>query len=507
VLIGCGLALLFTIYVVKTVFLVFLAWGQSRFLASVQRGLGQRLFETYLVQPWTFHLQHNSAELIRNVTAEVSAFTSAFTSLIGAATDLLMLGAIACLLLAVQPLGALAVAVVLGFSTYVFQKLTRARINRWGLARQQHDALKYKHLYQGMGGIKDLKIRGAEAEFASRYRTHDDAVTQAAQRQNVVMQLPRLWYELVAVVGLCMLATAMLLQGTPSNVFIPTLGLFAASAFRVLPSANRLIMALQSLGYAGPAIDTLDRELRLPQPRLGAAVERMGFRSDLTLDHVSFTYPQAPQPALHDVSLRVPRGSSIGLIGESGAGKSTLVDVILGLLTPSSGAVMVDDCDVALDPRPWQNIIGYVPQAIYLCDDSLRQNVAFGVTLDRINDDAVRRAISAAQLDSFVAGLPQGLDTLVGERGVRLSGGQRQRIGIARALYHDPEVLVLDEATSALDTETERSVMDAVEALHGSKTLIIVAHRLSTVANCDILYRLQGGRVMKSGSFAEITAS
>lgn len=507
VLIGCGLTLLFVVYSVKAAYLVFLAWQQARFLGSVQRGLSQRLFDTYLAQPWTFHLQRNSAELIRNMTVEVVAFVNAFTAIIGAGTDLLLLIGIACLLLFVQPLGAVAVAVVLGVSTFMFQRLTRSRIAHWGQARQHHDTLKYKHLYEGLGGIKDVKIRGAEAEFAGRYRIHDDAVSHVAQRQNLVMQLPRLWYELVAVAGLCLLAAAMLVQGTPANVFIPTLGLFAAAAFRVLPSANRLIMAMQSVRYAVPAIDTLARELQLAGGEFAGSGTRLAFEEALVLDHVSFSYPQAAQPSLRDVSLRIPRGSAIGLIGESGAGKSTLVDVILGLLRPSSGSVKADDLDMAADPRPWQNIVGYVPQSIYLCDDTLRRNVAFGVPEETVDDAAVRRAISAAQLDQLVADLPQGLDTLVGERGVRLSGGQRQRVGIARALYHDPEVLVLDEATSALDTDTERGVMAAVESLHGTKTLIIVAHRLSTVASCDVLYRLQGGRVTKSGSFAELTAS
>ena len=249
-------------------------------------------------------------------------------------------------------------------------------------------------------------------------------------------------------------------------------------------------------------------ELSSELPSVPAAEERCSlcFRDALVLDGVSFAYEGAAAAALEKIDLAIPCGSAVGIVGNSGAGKSTLVDIMLGLLTPTSGHVLVDGDDIASHPRAWQRLVGYVPQTIFLCDDSIRANVAYGVDPAQIDEAAVLRAIAAAQLDQFVADLPAGLDTPVGERGVRLSGGQRQRIGIARALYRDPQVLVLDEATSALDTETERDVMQAVEALHGAKTLIIVAHRMSTVAKCDLLYRLDRGRVVQSGKFTEIVA-
>jgi ABC-type multidrug transport system fused ATPase/permease subunit len=247
-------------------------------------------------------------------------------------------------------------------------------------------------------------------------------------------------------------------------------------------------------------VNTLREELKLAAPDPARGWERtppgLGFRSDIRLSNISFAYPAAPAPALSELNLCIRKGESVGFIGPSGSGKSTLVDVVLGLLTPDSGQVLVDDEDIHNKLRAWQDQIGYVPQSIYLTDDTLRRNVAFGLPDDQIDDEAVQRAIHAAQLDDFVAGLPRGLETLVGERGIRLSGGQRQRIGIARALYHDPAVLVLDEATSALDAATERGVMQAVAALQGSKTILIVAHRLSTVARCDRICRLERGRIV-----------
>jgi ABC-type multidrug transport system fused ATPase/permease subunit len=272
----------------------------------------------------------------------------------------------------------------------------------------------------------------------------------------------------------------------------------------MLPSVNRLALAMQSLRYSQHYIDMAHAELKLLPSALPTSASPMAFVDSIILDSVSYRYSNAHVNSLDGISFEVPHGASVGIVGGSGAGKSTLVDVMLGLLRPTTGRVLVDGVDIATNIRGWQDRVGYVPQAIYLSDDTLRRNVAFGIPEQKIDDAAVRRALQAAQLDGFVAGLPAGVETMVGENGVKLSGGQRQRIGIARALYHDPQVLVLDEATSALDTETEVGVMEAVNALHGNKTLIIVAHRLSTIAGCDRIYRLEHGRVVKTGTFPEV---
>jgi ABC-type bacteriocin/lantibiotic exporter with double-glycine peptidase domain len=276
-------------------------------------------------------------------------------------------------------------------------------------------------------------------------------------------------------------------------------------AFRLLPSVNRLVVNAQNLRYMEPAVNVIAAELACATGRPpNDDLRRANFNSRLELRDICFRYPQISTNALQDVSLTIPRGKSVGFIGESGAGKSTLVDVILGLLEPTGGKILLDGNSIACDLRAWQNLIGYVPQSIYLSDDTLRRNIAFGKTDEEIDETKLVNAIRSAQLAPFVASLPAGLDTFVGERGVRLSGGQRQRIGIARALYHEPEVLVLDEATSALDTETESGVMACVNALQGEKTLIIVAHRMTTVAKCDLLYRLRDGRIVDSGPCDEV---
>ena len=326
--------------------------------------------------------------------------------------------------------------------------------------------------------------------------------------QLTLQPLPRLWLEMLAVTGLATLVLTLLVLGHELGAVLPTLGLFAAAAFRLMPSVNRVLTSFQSLRYGLPVINTLHREFELEPSAINeAGTTPTPFGETIEFDRVSYTYATAHTSALEDLSVVIRRGESVGVIGTSGAGKSTFVDVLLGLLTPDSGAVLVDGVDIQHSLRSWRDQIGYVPQSIFLTDDSLRNNVAFGLPAAQVDETAVWRAIRAAQLEEFVNSLPEGLDTVVGERGVRLSGGQRQRIGIARALYHDPSVLVLDEATSSLDTATEREVMQAVSALHGAKTILIVAHRLSTVEHCDRLYRIERGRVVETGTPQTILAS
>ena len=307
-----------------------------------------------------------------------------------------------------------------------------------------------QHLQQGLGGVKELMLLGRERECLTQYERHNIGSARAVSVHQILQQLPRLGLELLAVCGLAGLVMVMLGSGRPLESLLPVLGLFAAAAFRLLPSANRVINAVQSVRYSLPAIRVIHEEVLLSRTAEHSAAmpaPAVRFRDELTLQRVSFRYPGTPADTLHEINMQIPCGACVGFIGESGAGKSTLVDVILGLQPPSNGVVSVDGTDIWRNLRGWQALIGYVPQSIFLTDDTLRRNVAFGLADEEIDATAVRRAVVAAQLDDFIATLPDGLETTVGERGVRLSGGQLQRIGIARALYHDPEVLVLDEAT------------------------------------------------------------
>ncbi|HYB96955.1 MAG TPA: ABC transporter ATP-binding protein [Vicinamibacterales bacterium] len=501
------MAALVAVYGLKAVYLGYLAWQQARFSFDLLADVSQRLFAGYLHQPWTFHLQRNSAQLLRNVTTETNILNNVVQALISMITDGFVLIALGVLLISAEPLGTSVVIVALGSAAWVFQRVTHRRLIEWGRYRQQADGYRIQHVQEGLGGLKDVKMLGREAEFLNQYEIHNRTYARVARRMATLQQIPRLWLEFLAILGLGILVTIMLWQGREVAALLPTLGLFGAATFRLMPSIIRIMNSFQAFRYYQPVLDTVHDELAAFQTpaHVGAAPPLPPLSDAIELAGVTFRYPNAHRPAVADVTLSIPRGTAVGVVGGSGAGKSTLVDVMLGLLTPTTGAVTVDGIDIQRNLPSWQRQIGYVPQSIFLTDDTLRRNVAFGLAEDQIDDAAVSRALAAAQLDEFVQSLPAGVQTTVGERGVQLSGGQRQRIGIARALYHDPPVLVLDEATSSLDAATEQGVMAAVRRLQGIKTLIIVAHRLSTVAACDKLFKLESGRIVAEGSFDHVT--
>lgn len=496
-----GMLALVAVYALKALFLVFLVWRQMSFTFTLQASMSQRLFSLYLHQQYKFHLTRNSAQLIRNCVGEVDLLTKmGIMAGLTLLTEILIMLGISVLLIIVEPLGAGAVLGAVGLSVWGFYQFTHNRLLQWGKTRQMHEGRRIQHLQQGLAGIKDVKVSGREAAFLSEYAAHSRGSARAAQLQASLQQFPRLVLEVLAVAALAALVLIMMWQGRSPDALLPTLGLFAAAAFRIMPSANRAIGAIQNVRYSLPVIDLMHKELLGTMAPVAAGPSQpLPFHDALSLTNVTYRYPGAEADALNNVSLVVPCGSSVGFIGGSGAGKSTLIDVILGLLAPGVGTVRVDDTDIQANLRGWQNQIGYVPQAVFLTDDTLRRNVAFGLANDDIDDKSVWQALRAAQLEAYVNELPEGLSTMVGERGIRLSGGQLQRVGIARALYHDPTVLVLDEATSSLDVDTERGVMEAVRALHGRKTTLIVAHRLSTVEHCDRLFRLEHGHLVAQG--------
>jgi ABC-type multidrug transport system fused ATPase/permease subunit len=377
-------------------------------------------------------------------------------------------------------------------------------LQRWGKQRQQQKGQIIQTIQQSLGAVKDVQVLGREQMFIDVHREQQIVDTDLLRRINMTQALPRLWLEIIAMGSMASLVVIMLWVGNEVDAIVPVVGLFALSAFRVLPSVNKIVNGLQTLKVTRSTIETIHQDLGLEVSQSMILKDIQFEFSLLSTSNLNFRYEMTDEDVLKDVNISVQRGEAVGFVGQSGSGKSTLIDILLGLLDPKTGSVSINSRSIGEVKRQWQHIVGYIPQTIFLMDDSLRRNIAIGIADSEIDEVAIQDALKSAQLEDFVASLPEGLDTVVGERGVRLSGGQRQRIGIARALYHRPSVLVLDEATSSLDTETEKGVMQAVQALQGDKTVIIVAHRLSTVEYCDRLYRLDAGRIVDEGTFDEV---
>ena len=466
-----------------------------------------RMLGGYLAQPYTFFLGRHSSDLGKSVLMEVDtavgyALIPGMRVLAHAVTILLMAG----LLFVVDPVVALAALSFLGGAYLLVYLSVRRYLTRIGAERYDRNAERYRIAQEALAGIKDVKVMGLERAYLERYRGPSRALSRVEGAAQLVGEMPRHLLETLLFAGMFAMVLYLVTSGGGSAVgAAPVLGLYAVAGLRMVPAIQQVYHALADMRYAGPALEALIRDSELahrPLPE-GRGVAPLGLRATLELRDLRYAYPEAGRAALNGLSLTIPAGGVIGIVGGTGAGKTTLVDLVLGLLEPQGGEITVDGTKLGPGTRrAWQATIGYVPQQITLVDDTVAANIAFGVDPDARDMDAVRRAASLAELDAFVlSDLPQGYDTEVGERGVRLSGGQRQRIGIARALYHDPDVLVLDEATSALDNITETAVIGAVRNLGRDKTVIMIAHRLSTVQGCDFLVLLEGGRIAAQGSF------
>ena len=491
------------IYLLKTIYLMFLAWKQSSISSNLSSYLAQKLFEGYLDLPYSFHLQRNSSDLIRNIQSEVNLFNTVSIAFIGLTTEVSAIFGVAVMLFVVEPIGAISVATFLFLFAFVFHRITREKLLNWGEERQIVEGRMARHLSEGFGSIKISKIMGKTHYFYNHFAENNDKKSAIFAKATTLQQFPRLYLELLSVIALSTFILFMLHTGQSFDVLLPTLGVFVVAAFRLMPSLNRIMGGLQNIRYAIPVINVLYDEFKKIEINKNFTekheISNLIFNHVITIQNLNFSYKEdvSNSLVLKNVSLTIKKGESIGFIGPSGSGKSTLVDIIIGVLKPKIGLLMVDEVDIYKNLRSWQNHIGYVPQFIYLTDDTIKNNIAFGIPREKINKNAVLHALKRAQLLEFVNNLPLGFDTIVGEQGVQLSGGQRQRIGIARALYNNPDILVLDEATSALDLQTESGVMEAITAMRGLKTILIIAHRLSTIEHCDKIYKMNAGMIVE----------
>ena len=504
--------ILLSVYLFKNAYLAILTYWQYRFLYQKQMSLSARLLKLYLNSPYTFHLQRNSAELVRNVTSEVPLiFAGVLIPMLILTTEIMVMGCITVLLLIAEPLSSAIAAIFLCVSIFCLNKIIRKQMNGQGLIRQEQSGQMIKWVNQGLGGIKETKVLGREAFFLNTFAKSTQAYSKANLIVGLATQLPNLFIDTVLIASVLLIVIFSLIQGREIRSILPIVSLFAISSLLLMPSAKRIISTLTTIRYSKDSVDVVHYDLiSLETTSTQASLIKSNqtsshlFQNSIELKDIHYQYPNASKLSLLGISLSITKGQAIALVGESGSGKTTLVDVILGLLPPSQGEILVDDENILSNLTNWQSQIGYIPQSIYLCDDTIRSNIAFGVPLDQINEEQVWKSLKAAQLGELIRNLPDQLDTLVGERGIRLSGGQRQRIGIARALYHDPEVLIMDEATAALDNNTEREFMEALESMSKDKTMIMIAHRLSTVKNCEHLYLMQQGKIIGSGTYNEL---
>jgi ATP-binding cassette subfamily C protein len=496
-------------FVFKNLFSWFVLRQQYRFMHGKMHQLSTRLLAAYLAKPYTFHLQRNSSELYRNVMNECTTVVSMVllpaTALV---VDGLTVLCVSALLIYHQPSLTLLAVAVFGAATLILYLAVRRRAGRFGAHHQTHGRLSSLWLNQSLGGVKEAMVAGTEASFVERFSEHWRQSTDAQAGYLLLSQMPRFFNETLAIFAILVLANIMLVQGRGTDEIILTLALFGAATFRLVPTLSRMVSSFTALRFALPSVDALYADLGGAQAApLQRRTRRAAPRPDfdrILIENLSYRYPGAAREALKNVHLEIPRNSAVGIVGPSGAGKTTLADVLLGLLKPDGGRIVVGAVDVHADSGAWQQRIGYIPQSIFLLDDSIRRNIAFGVPDAEIDEEAIRRAVRIARLDEFLATLPSGLDTTVGERGVRLSGGQRQRIGIARALYHRPDVLLLDEATSALDNQTETEVAAESRTLSGEVTILVIAHRLSTVKRCERLVFLRDGELVAYAPFDEL---
>ena len=485
--------LIILFYVIKSIYLVYLYWKQSEFSANLGEKISINLFSTYLYRPYSFHLNTNSSELHRNIKSETLQFTEVIKSLLNIVLESLVLISIFLILMYVEPLASFSMLAFGILLSFLFSKITSKKLEKWGVIRQVVSTETSKTISHAFGGIKDVKILEIENYYLNKYKFYNDQDVAIQKKMSTISFLPRLFLEFVAVAGLMLFILIVKIKGGSIQLLIPVLGIFLASAFRTIPSINRIISSIQYINFSKPVIQLLKNEFLNFKTYSPTEINHSSNESfkELVIKNLNFSYDRNSKLILKDINLTIKNGDVIGLIGESGVGKSTLVDLILGINQSNSGNIFFNDKDILLPKTKWNHQIGYIQQNVFLSDDTLMANIALGIDSKEVDFVKLNNAIEQSQLTTFVNELPKGLQTNVGERGLRISGGQRQRIGIARALYRSPNFLVFDEATSNLDIQTEAAIMDSIKLLSLTKTIIIIAHRKSALAFCNKIYKIQ----------------
>ena len=499
---------LIIIFAVKNVFLFFQQKVQLKFVYTNQFATSRRMMINFMQRPYEYYLNADTSVIQRSITSDVNNMYGLILALLQLSSECIVFVCLAAISLVTDVWMSITVTLLLLVVLFVIKCILKPIMKKAGEENQDYYSGLYKWIDQSVMGIKEIKIACRENYFINEYSKCGAGYVSAVQRYNLYNATPRLLIETVAIAGMVLYMMLQLLRGTEVIDIMPQITLLALVAMRLIPCANRINNHLTSIAYFEPFFmgvsDNLQEEIRDESIDYEAEtyqkkieVEKLDIQDKIELKNITYKYPNTDVLIFDNANMEIPIGKSVGIVGTSGSGKTTVVDILLGLLRLQSGDILADGVEVREHYREWLKNIGYIPQSIFMIDDSIRKNVAFGYAEEDIDDNKVWEALKEAQLDEFVKGLPEGLDTSIGERGIRISGGQRQRIGIARALFEDPEVLVLDEATSALDNDTEAAIMESINRLHGRKTLVIIAHRLQTIEKCDMVYRIENGKASR----------
>lgn len=499
------------IFILKSIYIIVFNYIEANFIMNRRFMISHRLMSSYMQAPYTFHLGRNTAEMLRNLTEEVNIIVNVLMgNLLKMSREGLMAFSILLLLFIMEPLISMVVILFSGLGAGSFLFLTQKKMKEYGEQEQLHRRNMILAINQGLGGIKDARVLNREQHFIDKFRTEVYSSARLLAWIRYIQQIPKPVVETTAVLGMMVISGLMVWQGREMSAIIPILTLFAMASVRLMPAVQQLSAMYSAVRYNLVAINPLYddlKELEYYREKFLAdrsSRERVSLEDRIQAKNVSYSYPGSDEKAVEGISFEVLKGQAVAFVGESGAGKTTILDLLLGLLEPSKGEIKVDGMNIHEKKSAWQKNVGYIPQSIYLADEALRNNIAFGIPDEEIDDNKVMQAVESAQLGTMVSRLPNGLDTMIGENGTRISGGQRQRVGIARALYHNPRVLVMDEATSALDNITEKEINLAIEALKGDRTIIIIAHRLTTVENCNRLYLMKDGKIVDEGNYRDL---
>ena len=500
--------LVFLILITSLTFKALTTYVQVRFVYMQEYSIGKRLVEGYLHQPYAWFLSRHSADLGKTILSEVSQIIgNGIRPLMELIAKSILTIAIITLLFSIDPKLTLIVGLSIGLAYLLVFYFVRNFLNRSGKERLANNQLRFTAVSEAFGAIKEVKVGRLEKAYIQSFSNSSQNFARTIASSQVVAQLPRFILEAIAFGGILLMILYKMTQSGNFNDSLPIISLYVFAGYRLMPALQQIYTSLTQLTFVGPSIDKLHSDLKSLKPlNINHDEDVLTFNKEINLHHIHYNYPNTSRTALKDINLTIPLKSTVGLVGSTGCGKTTTIDIILGLLEPQKGTLEVDGKVITeQNSRAWQRSIGYVPQHIYLSDDTVMANIAFGVEPKDINHDMIKKVSKIANLHQFVTDeLPKQYQTTIGERGVRLSGGQRQRIGIARALYHDPKVLILDEATSALDNQTEQAVMEAINNLNKKITIILIAHRLNTVKNCDIIYKLDKGQLISQGTYNEL---